>query len=200
MLHAVLAKTTGQLMEMQHLLVNPKYKELWGESYTKELGCLAQGIPGVSKGTDTIIFIQRKDILNDRKPNVMYLWVCVNYCLENEDPNHTQVTVGGNLIHYPGNCGTPTVNMVTVKLHLNSIISTKKACYCTIDLKNFYINMPMDQPEFMHMKLSNLPPNFVKIYNLTNLANNNGATFLKVQKGMYSLLQAGILAQYLLEK
>ena len=56
MLNAVLDMTTGELLEMRHLLVNPKYKELWGKSYTKELGQLAQGIPGVT-GTDTIIFI-----------------------------------------------------------------------------------------------------------------------------------------------
>ncbi len=62
MLHAVLDKTMGHLMEKRHLLMKPKYKELWGKSYTKELGCLAQGIPGVSKGTDTIVFIHRKDI------------------------------------------------------------------------------------------------------------------------------------------
>jgi hypothetical protein len=59
MLHAVLDKTTGHLMEMQHLLVNPRYKELWGKSYTKELRRLAQGMPGVSKGTNTIVFIRR---------------------------------------------------------------------------------------------------------------------------------------------
>jgi hypothetical protein len=38
MLHAVLDKTLGHLMEMRHLLIDPKYKELWGKSYTKELG------------------------------------------------------------------------------------------------------------------------------------------------------------------
>ncbi len=56
MLNAVLNMTTGKLMEMRHLLVNPKYKDLWGKSYTKELGRLMQGVPGVT-GTDTIIFI-----------------------------------------------------------------------------------------------------------------------------------------------
>jgi hypothetical protein len=108
--------------------------------------------------------------------------------------------VGGNLIHYPGNCGTLTVNMVTVKLHLNSIISTTNACYCTINLKDFYLNMPMDQPEFMRMKLSDLPPNFVEFYNLTNLANNDGTIYVKIQKGMYGLPQGGILAQNLHKK
>jgi hypothetical protein len=53
-LNAVLDMDTGKLLEMWHLLVNPKYKELWGKSYATELGCLAQGIPRVSKSTDTI--------------------------------------------------------------------------------------------------------------------------------------------------
>jgi hypothetical protein len=75
---------------------------------------------------------------------------------------HTRVTVGGNLLHHPGDCGAPTVDMTTVKLHLNSVISTKNARYCTIDVKDFYLNTPMDQPEYMRMKISNLPPNFVK--------------------------------------
>jgi hypothetical protein len=89
MLHAVLDKTTGHLMEMRHLLVNPKYKELWGKSYTKELGHLAQGMPGVSKGTNTIVFIPREEISHNCKCNVTYARVCVNYCLEKEDPNRT---------------------------------------------------------------------------------------------------------------
>jgi hypothetical protein len=200
MLHAVLDKTTGHLMEMRHLLVNPKYKELWGKSYTKELGHLAQGMPGVSKGTDTIVFICCEDIPHNCKCNVMYKQVCVNYCPEKGDPNRTRVTVGSNLLHYPGDCGTPTVDMITVKLHLNSIISTKNPCYCTTDLKDFCLNTPMDWPEYMRMKISNLPPNFVKAYNLIDLATNNGTIYAKIQKGMNSLPQAGILAQNLLQK
>jgi hypothetical protein len=37
MLQAILDKSISQLMELRHLLINPKYKELWGKSYTKEL-------------------------------------------------------------------------------------------------------------------------------------------------------------------
>jgi hypothetical protein len=61
-LNAVLDMNTGELLEMRHLLVNPKYKELWGKSYTTDLGRLAQGIPSVSKGTNTIVFITRYEI------------------------------------------------------------------------------------------------------------------------------------------
>jgi hypothetical protein len=52
----------------------------------------------------------------------------------------------------------------------------------------------------MHMKISNLPPNFPKAYNLINLATDDGTIYVKIQKGMYGLPQAGILAQNLLKK
>jgi hypothetical protein len=105
--------------------------------------------------------------------------------------------VGNNLCHYLGNCGMPAVNMITAKLHLNSIISTKNARYCIINLKNFYLNTPIDQLEYMWVKVSNLPPDFVKSYNLKDLANNDGTIYVKIQKGMYGLPQAGILMQNL---
>jgi hypothetical protein len=106
---------------MRHLLVNPKYKELWGRSCTTELGRLAQGIPGKSIGTNIIVFINRNDVPLDRRRDVTYGRVCVNYRpAEKADPNRTRLTVGGNCITYPGDCGTPTVDMVTVKIHLNT--------------------------------------------------------------------------------
>jgi hypothetical protein len=47
-------------------------------------------------------------------------------------------TMGGNLINYPGDCKTPTAYLLTVKLLLNSIISTPNAKFMTLDLKDFY--------------------------------------------------------------
>jgi hypothetical protein len=157
-------------------------------------------MPEVSKGTNTIVFICCKDIPHNPKRDITYVCVCVNHHQEKEDPNHTGAMVGGNLLHYSGDCGTPTFDMITVKLHLKSVISTKNARYRTIDLKYFYLNALMDRPEYMHMKISNLPPNFVKAYNLIDLATNDSTIYVKIQKGMYGLPQAGILAQNLLEK
>jgi hypothetical protein len=187
-------------MEMHHLLVNPKYKELWGKSYTIKLGCLAQGIPGFSNGTNMIVFIRRNDVPIDQRKDVTYGCVCVNYPPEKADPNHTCLTDGSNHITYPGDCGIPTVDMVMVKIHLNSVISTKGACYCTIGLKDFYLNTPIALPEFMRMKLAEHPKEFAQIYKLHNLANANGFISIKIQKGMYDLPQAGILAQELFKK
>jgi hypothetical protein len=52
----------------------------------------------------------------------------------------------------------------------------------------------------MRMKLSDLPQKFVHLYDLTKIAEDNGKVYIKVQKGMYGLPQAGILAHKLLEQ
>jgi hypothetical protein len=191
---------TGKLLEMRHLLVNPKYKELWGKSYTTERGCLAQGIPGVSKGTDTIAFIARDKIPFSRLKDVTYGRVCINYRPKKDDPNRMRLTVSGNRVNFPGDCGTPTVDMVTVKLHLNSVISTKGARYCTIDLKDFYLMTPMTCPEYMRMKIKDLPKTLSSCTTLPTRPPPMDLSTSKYKKGMYSLPQAGILAQELLEQ
>ncbi len=187
-------------MEMRHLLVNPKYKEVWGKLYTTELGQLVQGIPGVSKGTDTIVFIQREEVPIGQIKDVTYGHVCVNYPPEKDNPNQTRLTVGGDRVNYPSDCSMPTVDMVMVKLHLNSVISTKRARYCTIDLKDFYVMTPMTRPKFMRMKIKDLPVEIIELYKLNDKATSDGFIYIKIQKGMDGLRQAGILAQELLKK
>jgi hypothetical protein len=100
--------------------------------------------------------------------------VCVNYRPKKDDPNRTRLTVSGNKVNFPRDCGTPTVDMVTVKLHHNSVVSTKGACYCTIDLKDFYLMTPMTCPEYMRMKIKDLLEEFVTMYNLADKATSNG--------------------------
>ena len=56
---------------------------------------------------------------------------------------------GRNRINFPGDTGTPTADLPTIKLLANSIVSTKKAKMVTIDLKDFYLNTPMERPEFL---------------------------------------------------
>ena len=98
-----------------------KDANLWGKSYTKELGQLSQGIPG-TKGTFTIAYIKYDKILLDWRRNVTYSRTVVGYQPEKDDSNRTRLTVGGNRIVCSVDVSTPTVEMITVKMHLNSII------------------------------------------------------------------------------
>ena len=69
----------------------------------------------------------------------------------------------------------------------------------TIDIKDFYLNTPMECPEFMRLKLSDIPNNIIDLYKLHDIA-HDGYVYVRIQKGMYGLPQAGIIAQQLLEK
>ncbi len=70
----------------------------------------------------------------------------------------------------------------------------------TIDIKNFYLNMPMERYEYVRLKLTDIPDEIITQYNLHAIATTNGYIDVEIRKGMYGLPQAGLLAQQLLEK
>ena len=70
----------------------------------------------------------------------------------------------------------------------------------TINIKDFYLNTPMDRFEYMKLKLSDLPKDFVTLYNLVYKVDKNGFVYLEIRRGVYGFPQAGILVQQLLEK
>jgi hypothetical protein len=108
--------------------------------------------------------------------------------------------MGGDRINYPEDCGTPTADMILFKILVNSIISTPNAKCLMMDIKDFYLNTPMKRPEYMKLKLSDIPEEVIGHYNLRELATPDGYAYCKVTKGMYDLPQAGIIAQELFEK
>ncbi|KAL7474432.1 hypothetical protein ACHAW6_000402, partial [Cyclotella cf. meneghiniana] len=66
-----------------------------------------------------------------------------------------------------------------------------------MDIKDFYLNTPMEGPEFMRLKLDLLPPEIVDAYSLATKA-VDGWVYMRIEKGMYGLPQAGVLANKLL--
>ena len=117
-----------------------------------------------------------------------------------KDPNRVRNIVGRNKINYPFDCGTQTADLLTVKLLLNSVISTPGAKFMTIDISNFYLMTPFKRKEYFWMKLSDFPEDVKAHYNSDKRANKNNQVYVAVKKGMCGLPQAGILAQELLEK
>jgi hypothetical protein len=58
----------------------------------------------------------------------------------------------------------------------------------------------MDRVEFLRMKIENFPEDVIKQYNLLDIVDSKGFVMIRVEKGMYGLPYAGIIAQQLLEK
>ena len=76
---------------------------------------------------------------------------------EKSETNRTRFTVGGDRINYPGSVATPAAEMLMTKLLVNSTISAIGARFMTIDRSNFYLNSPLPRPEFIKLKLSDIP-------------------------------------------
>jgi hypothetical protein len=110
------------------------------------------------------------------------------------------LVVGGDKVHYPGNAGTPTADLLTIKILINSIISTAGAKFMRMDIKDFYLNTPMARYKYMQLHIADMPDNVIEHYNLRDKATPNGYIYCKIQKGMYGLPQAGIIAQQLLKE
>ena len=197
---AVLDSKTGELMEYRHLLKKPDYVDVWSKAGGKEIGRLAQGLPGVVEGTNTMFFKAYEEIPQDRRKDVTYARICANYRPEKEDPNRVRITVGGDRINYPGEVATPTADMLLVKLLFNSIVSTEGAKFMSLDISNFYLMTPMKRYEYMRMKLSDIPEDVQEHYKLKEKATKDGFVFVEIRRGMYGLPQAGLIAQDLLEE
>merc|ERR1711966_548503 len=133
----------GRSLEYRDLLKDPELRDTWSKSLANELGRLAQGIRDI-KGTNTIFFIPKNEIPQDRWKDVTYGRIVVNYRPGKEEKNRSRLTVGGDRIDYPFAVSTPTCDLPTIKLLWNSVLSTPGARYFTMDISNFYLGTPME--------------------------------------------------------
>ncbi len=81
---------------------------------------------------------------------------------------------------------------------LNSVILQKGAQCLTIDIENFYLDMLMVDPEYVCIKITAIPTEFILEYGLTRKEDHNGWIYFEIQRGCYGLPQAVILAKDLL--
>ena len=56
----------------------------------------------------------------------------------------------------------------------------------------------MKQPEYMRLKITDIPDEVIEEYNLREIVDDDGYVYCEITKGMYGLPQAGITAQELL--
>jgi hypothetical protein len=68
-----------------------------------------------------------------------------------------------------------------------------------LDVNNFYLGTPMEHFEYLRIPIKLIPLEIITQYALLPLV-SGGNIYIDVQKGMYGLPQAGILANLLLAK
>ena len=100
---AVVDPTTGNLLEQQQLRKDPRYKATWDTLYAK--GQLCQGVgtgtlPSKQHIEDTNTFCRTAylDIPEHKRKEICHTKVVCEVRPNKADPNHTQITIGGNRI------------------------------------------------------------------------------------------------------
>ena len=104
--NVVIDLTTGASLEYRHLVKGPT-KSILGNSFANEIGRLAQGVgTRMPSGTNTIFFIPKGKVPTGR--TVTYGRIVAKIIPQKAKTHRTRLTVGGNLIHFPGDVTTPT--------------------------------------------------------------------------------------------
>ena len=85
-----------------------------------------------------------------------------------------------------------TTDLLTVKILLNSIITTLNAKFMPIDLKDFYLMTPMTRKEYFRMKLDLFPADIIKEYKLRDVVDPDGNVYCEVTRGMSVLRLANV--------
>jgi hypothetical protein len=133
-----------------------------GHIIRNKFGRLANGVGNrIKNPTNTIQFISKKDIPQDRRKDVTYGSFVCSVQPENKEKNRTRFTVGGDRINYPGAVATPTADTIVAKLLFNSVISTKGARFMTIDISDFYLMTPLKRPKFICISINNIPEEII---------------------------------------
>ena len=73
------------------------------------------------------------------------------------------------------------------------MLSRKGVRFSTIDLKNFYLDTPMPDPEYVLIKITDIPAEFIEEYKLAG-TDRDSWIYFEIRRSCYGLPQAGILA------
>jgi hypothetical protein len=193
--NVVIHPVTGKEMEYTALMKDPRLQQLWTRGFGNECGRIFQGIRDIP-GTDTCFLINLRNIPTDRK--ITYGKIVCDYKPHKKEKERVRLTVGGDKLDYSGDVTTSKADITTLKILINSTLSSEDAAMMMIDIKNYYLGTPLPRFEYMKMLLSRFPEEIIQKYNLNALA-IDGWVYIEIRKGMYGLKQAGLLASQLLQ-
>jgi len=77
---------------------------------------------------------------------------------------------------------------------INHVVSSPKANPMCLDIKDFYLNTNMSRPEYIRIPIWAIPKDIWELYNLDQFDTSNGYVYVRADKTIYGLPQAGRLA------
>ena len=90
-----------------------------------------------------------------------------------DEKYRVRITVGGDKLDFCGDASSMTASVATLKILLNSEVSTKDAIFTTADIKDFFYASFLPDLEYMKMKLKIIPQEIIDQYQLQDLEENS---------------------------
>ena len=118
------------------------------------------------------MFIPKYKVPKDKK--VTYDKIVCEIKPEKEEKERTRLTMRGKLLDLTGNISAPTASVTTAKCVFNSVVSTPGARFLLADIKHFYLNNILPDPEFMRIPLKIIPHEIIDTYELKALVDDQG--------------------------
>ena len=108
-----------------------------------------------------------------------------------------RLTVGGDVLDYFSDSSSPAASLLETKLLINSVISDsdKGAKFCTLDIKDYFLQSILEEPEYIRIHKKYFQPDICEKYNIESLVHTDDYVYCKLQRGMYGLKQAARLAR-----
>ena len=91
------------------------------------------------------------------------------------------------MLDFTGNLSAPTASVTTARFVFNSVVSTPGGRCLLADIKHFYLNNILPDPEFMRISLQIIPQEIIDTYDLKALVDNQGWIYMRIEKGVYGL-------------
>ena len=153
----------GKTLEYKDLINNPDpiIRARWNNSGSNEFGRLIQGIRDIA-GIEKMCFLSRKEIPEHKK--VTYARMVCDIRPQKEETHRLRMTAGGDILDYSGDNSTESAGLETIKINWNSVLSTPKARYMTMDISNMYLTTKPPEPEYMRIHISLIPDEIMKVY------------------------------------
>ena len=111
----------------------------------KRILCTQQRV----KGTDTFCVIWFDDIPPAKQSEVCHTSVVSEIRADKDDPDRMRIAIAGGRIVYHDDVATRTGGLELVKLMINSVLSKRDAKAACFDIKNFCLDTPMNEPEYV---------------------------------------------------
>jgi hypothetical protein len=105
-----------------------------------------------------------------------------DYKPHKKEKERVRLTLVGDILDYSGDMATSTADITTFKNLFNSTLSTEDAVMMMMNIKNYFMGIPLPRYEYMRMLLSRFPEEIVSKYNLMALA-VDGWVYIEIRKG-----------------